>query len=537
MEKVVKVIKANPFINNVAKKSVSNHQRVAAYARVSTDFEEQEDSFERQVDYYTRYINNNPNWDFVKVYSDPGISGTRAEKRPGFQEMIKDCHEGKIDRILVKSIARFARNTVDALKYIRELKELGISIYFESHNIDTSTPGGDVLITILAATAEEESRTISKNIKWSYQKKFEKGEFVFNYSYFVGYTKDENGKIVIVPEEAKVIRRIYNEYLFGYPIGQIAKRLNADNVPTASKKEGTKWTYGVVKSILTNEKYYGTALMGKTFKPDVLSKKRYKNQGQVEMYCLDNAFEGIIDKAQFDMVQQELARRKGNESKGDTTFGKFTSKYVFSKMIRCGTCGTFYVRNQNMRQNGKKVACWCCSKHFDKSTDCPQKGISEEAIQRAFVKCLNDLIGNYHDIKSVLEMSIGSVVLDYPTDKVNQLDQKIDACQTQILEIHKKKTKGLLDDNDYGRQASRLASIIDETKKEKDSIEENYSKSTILSKRVEEILKTLEGLNPTEEFDEEIFRRLIDSIVINDRTKITFKFKVGIERTIDAEIK
>lgn len=537
MEKVVKVIKANPFIGNVANKSVGTHLKVAAYARVSTDFEEQEDSFERQVEYYTRYINTNPNWDFVKVYSDPGISGTRAEKRPGFQEMIRDCHEGKIDRILVKSIARFARNTVDALKYIRELKELGISIYFESHNIDTATPGGDVLITILAATAEEESRTISKNIKWSYQKKFEKGEFVFNYSNFLGYTKDENGKITIVPEEAKIVRRIYNEYLFGYPMSQIAKRLNDEKVVTPSKKEGCKWRYSVIKSILTKEKYYGTALMGKTFKPDVLSKKRYKNKGQTEMYCLDNAFDGIIDKATFDMVQQELVRRCNNESRGDSTFGKFSSKYVFSKMIRCGTCGTFYVRNQNMRLNGKKVPCWCCSKHFEKSSDCPQKGISEESIQRSFVKCLNDLIGNYQDIKSVLEMSVGSVILDYPTDKVNELEQKIDLCQSQILELHKKKTKGLIDDNEYGKQASRLANIIDEVKKEKDSLEDNYSKSTILSKRVEEILKTLDVLEPTEEFDEEIFRRLIDSMVINDRTKITFKFKVGIERTIDADIK
>ena len=172
MEGQVRIIKANPLANRGINNGLGTQLNVAAYARVSTDSEEQEDSFERQVDYYTRYISANPNWKLVKVYSDPGISGTRAEKRPGFQQMIEDCRSGKINRILVKSIARFARNTVDALKYIRELKELGVSIFFEAHNIDTGTPGGDVLITILAATAEEESRTISKNIKWSYQKKF-----------------------------------------------------------------------------------------------------------------------------------------------------------------------------------------------------------------------------------------------------------------------------------------------------------------------------------------------------------------------------
>lgn len=277
--------------------------------------------------------------------------------------------------------------------------------------------------------------------------------------------------------------------------------------------------------------------MGKTFKPDVLSKKRYKNKGQAEMYCLENAFEGIIDKVQFDMVQHILNQMKNSERKPTETYGRNSSKYVFSKMIRCGTCGTYYIRTHNMRMNGQKVASWCCSKHFENNKLCPQKNISEESIKRAFVKCLNDLIGNYKDIKSVLEMSIGSVVLDYPSDKINQLDQKITICQTQMLELHKKKTNGIIDQNDYANQGSKLANIIEDTKREKASIEETYSKTTILGKRVEEILKVLEGLNPTEEFNEEIFRRLVEEIVVNERTKLTFKFKVGIERTIEASIK
>ena len=534
MEGQVRIIKANPLANRGINNGLGTQLNVAAYARVSTDSEEQEDSFERQVDYYTRYISANPNWKLVKVYSDPGISGTRAEKRPGFQQMIEDCRSGKINRILVKSIARFARNTVDALKYIRELKELGVSIFFEAHNIDTGTPGGDVLITILAATAEEESRTISKNIKWSYQKKFEKGDFVFNYTNFLGYTRDENRKIIIVPEEAEIVRRIYREYLFGYSISKIMNGLNEDGIKTPSGKD--KWVYGVVKSILTNEKYYGTALMGKTFKPDVLSKKRYKNEGQAEQYCLDNAFEGIIDKATFDMVQIELSRREGNPEYKTSNLKK-SSQYVFSSMIRCGCCGSYYVRNQNMRENGKKVKAWCCSTHYNHADKCPQKGISESAIKRAFLDCLNQLIGNYNDIKSVLEMSISSVVLDDPTDKVQEIQERIDLYQAQILELHKKKTKGLIDQNEYAKQGNKLASMIESAKNEINAIESSYSRATLANRRVEEILNTLNSLEPTEEFDDEIFKRLVESVTINDRCKITFKFKVGLERTIETTIK
>ena len=178
--------------------------KVAAYARVSTDREEQEDSFERQVDYYTRYINNKNEWDFVGIYADPGITGTQAEKRPQFLKMINDAVCGKINKIIVKSIARFARNTEEALKYIRILKEAGVGVYFETNNQDTSEPGGEIMITILAAMAEEESRTISKNVTWAMDKKFEKGDMMLNYSRFLGYTKNENGELVLYQKKQKL---------------------------------------------------------------------------------------------------------------------------------------------------------------------------------------------------------------------------------------------------------------------------------------------------------------------------------------------
>ena len=286
---------------------------VAAYARVSTEKEEQEDSFERQVEHYTALIKSKDEWEFGGIYADPGITGTRAERRPDFMRMIADCRAGKINKVLVKSISRFARNTVDALNYIRELKDLGISVYFENENIDTLTPGGEVLITILAAMAEQESRTMSTNIKWTYQKKFKNGEIVLNTGLMLGYVKagkDAEGRDAyeINEYEAAIVRRIYGEYLAGVSIHRICRGLEADGIPTKLGKK--RWAYSVVQSILRNEKYTGNAILGKTYKPDVLTKYRKKNNGQAPMYYVEGTHPAIIDKEMFDMVQNEMERRK-----------------------------------------------------------------------------------------------------------------------------------------------------------------------------------------------------------------------------------
>lgn len=530
----VRIIKANPF-NYKNDGTIGAHLlKVAAYARVSTDKDEQEDSFERQVSYYSNYIQANKDWDFVKVYSDPGISGTKAESRPGFMEMMEDCRKGKIDRILVKSIARFARNTVDALKYIRELKDLGITVFFEAHNLDTGTSGGEVLLTILAATAEEESRTISKNIKWTYQKKFEKGEFVFNYSRFLGFDKTQNGWS-IVEDEADIVRRIYREYLCGASLQQIAKGLNADNAKTPSGKG--RYQAAVIKSILTNEKYYGACIMGKTFKPDVLSRKRIKNTGQVDSYFVEHALPPIVSKETYEMVQFEMKQRDENKGVSNKVYGKFSSRYPFSKIIRCGTCGSLYVRNSNMRGNGKNIPAWCCSSHFNDSSSCPQKGISEESIKQAFVHLLNEIAENVDEIKAVVKEALKESITDNQSVTSQEIEIEIIKLQEEMLELHKKKTKGLVDPKAYAIQGQTLAERIDADKRKLEDAKSREVLSDLTSKRMKDIGEVIDNLKPTKEFDERIFRLLVDGITINERTKLTFKFKIGIEKTIDVAIK
>ena len=256
-----RVVRTLPKLFNGVSETEQNKLLVAAYARVSTEREEQEDSFERQVEHYTQMINARADWQLVDIYADPGISGTRAEKRPNFLRMIEDCRAGKIQKVMVKSISRFARNTVDALHYIRELKDLGISVCFESENIDTMTPGGEVLLTILAAMAEQESRTISSNIKWAYQRRFQDGNVLLNTGMMLGYRKtgkDTNGHDVyeINEEEADIVRRIYREYVAGITVTQICRRLEADEIPTKLGRK--KWYPTVILSVLSNEKYTGT---------------------------------------------------------------------------------------------------------------------------------------------------------------------------------------------------------------------------------------------------------------------------------------
>ena len=526
-EPVVRIIKANPFINKVNLEE-GNLLKVAAYARVSTDHEEQEDSFERQVEYYTHYINTNPSWKLVKVYSDPGISGTRADKRPGFQEMIRDCKKGLINRILCKSIARFARNTVDCLRYIRELKELGVSIFFEAQNIDTLTPGGDILLTLLAASAEEESRTISKNIRWAYQKKFEKGDFTFDYKHFLGLTRDEDGKVVIIEEQAQVVRRIYREYLKGYSISQIANGLEKDGIKSPWGRD--KWYYATIQSILTNEKYYGACLMGKTFKPDITSKKRYKNEGQVQSYFAENIIPPIVDKKTWDLVQIEMKERtKKLEEAGQ--FDRYVSRLPFSKMIKCSKCGANYVRCNNKRKEGQRVNAWVCKNRRKTNHTCEAEYISEDSIIQAYLKMIKGIKGSSGEVCSILKASTSKVVVNDPTEKIKSLNAQIDSWQDEMMQLLTKKNNGDITDMDYAQRGQKIASFIDNTKSEIDSLSREYATTSSAIKRIEDITNVLENVELTEKFDTDVFKTLVEEILVKDDV-LEFKLKCGISREV-----
>lgn len=504
---------------------------VAAYARVSTEKEEQEDSFERQVSHYTALINSKLEWEFGGIYADPGITGTRAEKRPDFMRMIADCRAGKINKILVKSISRFARNTVDALNYIRELKELGISIYFENENIDTLTPGGEVLITILAAMAEQESRTMSTNIKWSYQKKFKNGEVILNTGLMMGYIntgrKDDEGKVIyaINEEEAKIVRRIYREYLAGFTITRICKGLAADGIVTKLGK--TQWRYSVVHGILTNEKYTGNAILGKTFKPDVLSKYRQKNTGQAPMYYAEGTHPAIIDAETFELVKVEMERRKDSEvsTVGNNTY---TSKFPFSGLLICGECGHKLRRHTRRVGSGKVVPSWGCSNRIQNGRAvCDSHHVNEDTMQQTYTAAIRDMIADAEEIVAAVMDSAGLVMEPENQASLERVEQEIIDLQNAVLELHKAKQQRSVTAADYAAQIKEYSQRMQELEAQQAELQTTANRYGEVKMWLDNFAEHIQSGAIMDATDGMIMKQLVEQIVVGD-DGIEVRFKCGV---------
>lgn len=332
MAKSVKYIPATKNIFTAMPTMSISKRRVAAYARVSTDSDEQFTSYEAQIDYYTRYITKRDDWEFVKVYTDEGITGTSTKHRDGFNLMVKDALDGKIDLIITKSVSRFARNTVDSLTTVRKLKDAGVEVYFEKENIYTFDSKGELLITIMSSLAQEDSRSISENVTWGQRKRFADGKVTMPYKNFLGYDKGQDGKPVINEEEAEIVRLIYRLFLQGKTASGICKHLDGLGIPTPSGKKA--WNQTTVNSILRNEKYKGDALLQKKFTVDFLTKKQKVNEGEVPQYYVEDNHPAIIDPLEFDMVQAEIARRQ--------KLGRsYSGVSIFSSKVICGECGSF----------------------------------------------------------------------------------------------------------------------------------------------------------------------------------------------------
>ena len=355
----VMVIPARRQVGNTVKQSAQKKLRVAAYCRVSTDSEEQETSYEAQVTHYTEYIQKNPEWELAGIFADDGISGTNTKKRDEFNRMIDECMAGNIDMVITKSISRFARNTLDCLQYIRQLKDKNIPVYFEKEAINTLDAKGEVLITIMASLAQQESQSMSQNIKLGLQYRYQQGKVQVNHNRFLGYTKDDNGHLIIDPEQAEIVKRIYREYLEGSSMDKIAYGLMADGILTGAGK--TKWHTSTINKILRNEKYMGDALLQKTYTTDFLTKKRIKNNGTVPQYYVEGDHEAIIPKELFMQVQAELVRRRVVHVSPTGKKRSFSCNHCFAQMVFCGDCGELYRRvhwNNHGCKSGAVSVAW-----------------------------------------------------------------------------------------------------------------------------------------------------------------------------------
>ncbi len=377
--------------------STKKKLRVAAYCRVSTEHEEQQSSFENQVNYYTTYINRKEEYEMAGIYADEGISGTSTKKRAEFNRMIEDCQNGNIDLIIVKSISRFARNTQDCLAYSRMLKNMGIGVFFEKEGVNTLDGAGELLFTILSSLAQEESRSISENCKWGIRKKFSDGKLHLNTNRFLGYDKDEAGNLIINEEQAIIVRRIYNEFMNGSHPDTIAKRLNTENVSGCMGE--AKWSCSTIWGILKNEKYSGDAILQKTFTSDFLTKKTEINNGQITQYHVEDDHEAIIDKTFWKAVQMEIKRRQEYMAEhGIRTMGRYTEEQPFSNRVLCGKCSHIFWR-RTLTRNGQHVKVWMCGQRYKqkKVRGCISETITEAFLHECFVKAWNNMIEHRAD--------------------------------------------------------------------------------------------------------------------------------------------
>lgn len=350
--------------------------RVAAYCRVSTEIEDQLNSYENQVEYYTEYINENPDFVLVGIYGDEGKSATGNKWRKEFNKMIEDCRKGKIDMVITKSISRFARNTQDCLQFSRELKELGIPIFFEKENINSMDSKGELLFTILSSLAQEESRNISENVTWAYETLFQQGKVVVNAKRFLGYDKNDDGILIINKEQAVLVRRIYREFLSGYTVTQIAKGMNRDGIPGIYGKP--RWSGQTINQILTNEKYKGDLLLQKTYVPDYLSKRSVENTGQKQQYYVENDHEAIIPRGEWEAVQLELERRQKFRANHDIKCVRYSENLdPFQGKVICGECGHVYIAHL-------KEDMWC--KVAEKKRMCSNRIVARKSLQEDFVR-------------------------------------------------------------------------------------------------------------------------------------------------------
>jgi len=519
--------------------------RVAAYCRVSTTLEQQEGSYEAQVSYYTEKIKNNPNWKNAGIYADDGKSATNTKKRDDFNAMIDDCMAGKIDMVLTKSVSRFARNTVDSLQTIRKLKEKNIAVYFEKENINTLDGTGELLITILSSQAQEESRNLSENTKWGITRRYENGIIAINHKKFMGYTKDEDGELIIVPEEAEIVRRIFRMYLEGSSILEITRALERDKIKTATGKD--KWHPGVIEKMLINEKYMGDALLQKTYTVDFLTKKRVKNNGIVPQYYIEDNHEAIIPKELFYKVQEEKARRaslnksavtrKANKLKKEKS--KFSSKYALTEILVCSECGHPY-RRQVWSKYGQKSAVWRCENRLKNGTKANCKHsptLKEEPLHDAIMTAINSVVENNGDFIGAFRENVIRVIGGYSTKDIpTEYDEKIKSLQKEMLTLIEENAKQGAVAEDFDDEYKRISEEINELKKTKLRLVQEKKQVDRYEQRLMEMDSTLKTIRPqVREFDEDLVRRLIKTIKVNKGEKLEIQFESGIvmEQMID----
>ena len=498
----------------------SSNRKTAAYARVSTDSEEQLTSYEAQVDYYTKLIQQRTDWDFVGIYTDEGISATNTKKRDGFNHMIADALDGKVDLIVTKSVSRFARNTVDSLVTVRKLKEKGVEVFFEKENIYTLDSKGELLITIMSSLAQEESRSISENVTWGQRKRMADGKISLPYAHFLGYEKGEDDIPRIVESEAKIVRMIFRIFMEGQTPSSIAKQLADQSIPSPAGKKA--WQVATVKSILSNEKYKGDALLQKKFTVDFLTKVTKTNEGEVPQYYVQGSHPAIIEPDEFDSVQAEIDRRKN--------LGRpVSSNSPFSAKIVCGECGGYFGAKVWGSNTKYRRVIWRCNEKYEHDKPCQTPHLTEDEIKQKFLAAFNSLMGDRDELISNCRLA-QNILCDY-----KEIDTELDELQREIKVVTELSRKAIHDNARVAQSQEKFNErnngYLDRYRKAMDCVSElddkkrdRKTKYLIFDAFIREIASRPLVID---EFDERLWTEAIDRVIVTMDGRLNFRFKDG----------
>ena len=514
--------------------------RVAAYCRVSTNSEEQLNSYENQKAYYTEKIMTNPDWTMVDVFADEGKTGTSACKRKDFLRMIRQCRQGKIDMILAKSVSRFARNTVDTLNYTRELRSLGIPVIFEEQNINSIHPESEFLITIHGAFAQSESEDTSSRVRWGIQQSMRTGKANSQFKTLLGYKKGPDGEMVIEPEQAETVKLIYEMYLSGKTLRSIKESLEARGLRNAAGT--TEWTTSNLRTILSDEKYCGDVLRQKTFIRDCISKQVVKNTGQRPKYLIQNHHDAIIPREQFDAVQFEMARRRAQTDRSrksvPTGTGKYSGKYALSGLLFCGECGTAY-RRVVWTQHGEKRAVWRCTSRLDYGKkyckDSPT--LDEEPLQQAVLAAINASMSDHGILTAQLTDAMEQELAPIPGESMSlgDIDRAIAELGKQFDHLLLE-ASGAGDAEEYAERFRAISTAMEELKRRKANIQNIRQEQEQVTRRVQAAVSVLDGLSAElTQWDDNVVYQMLEKVTVLSREmiRVTLRNGVEIEQTVE----
>jgi DNA invertase Pin-like site-specific DNA recombinase len=508
--------------------------RVAAYCRVSTKKDEQLNSYENQKAYYTEKIMANPDWTMADIFADEGITGTSACKRKDFLRMIRQCRQGKIDMILAKSVSRFARNTVDTLNYTRELRGMGIPVIFEEQNINSIYPESEFLIALHAAFAQSESESISANVRWGKRQSIKDGKVTFQYKTLLGYEKGSDGNPVIIPEEAETVRRIFEWYLAGKSVRDIRLALVAGGFRNAVGT--TDWTTSNLRSILSNEKYCGDALLQKTFVKDCISKKSIPNTGQLAKVLIQNNHEAIISHEIFDAVQLELARRRAQDGRSrksaPTGRGKFSGKYALSGLLFCAECGTAY-RRVVWTQHGEKRAVWRCTSRLDygRKYCLNSPTLDEEPLQQAILNAINSVMSDHSTLAEQLRDTMEQELSPIPGESMSlgDIDRAIADLGRQFTALLSEAADADNADG-YTARFQSISTAMAEFKRRKAIIQQLRQEQDQANHRMQRVTMALKSTsNKLTDWDDSTIYQMLEKVTVLSRERIRVTLRDGLE--------